>query len=251
MKKVIVFDLDETLTETTSPITSEMSQLLDQLLVKYQVCVISGGNISQFKKQFIDYIKVDKRHLKSLHLMPTCGTRYYNYSLKTHNWEQVYAEEFSAEERKRIFKALDEAINESGYRIGNPKGPLIEDRGSQITYKSLGRDAEPAEKKVWDPSGEKKKLVRDVAAAKLPEFEVRVGGTTSVDVTKKGIDKAYGMKKLMEILNVKKAEILFIGDRLFEGGNDYPVKQMGIDTIAVKGFEDTPAVVRNLLENNV
>lgn len=250
MKKVIVFDLDETLTETTSPITAEMSELLDQLLVKYQVCVISGGNLKQFKKQFIDYIKIDEKHLKSLHLMPTCGTRYYNYNFKTRDWQQIYAEEFSAAEKKKITAALNKAIDESGFRVDNPKGPLIEDRGSQITYKALGRDAGPAEKKAWDPSGEKKKRVRDILAPKLPEFEVRVGGTTSVDVTKKGIDKAYGMKKLMEILSVKKEEILFIGDRLFEGGNDYPVKLLGIDTIAVTGFEQTPMVVKNILSES-
>lgn len=246
-KKVIVFDLDETLTETTSPITAEMSRLLDQLLVKYQVCVISGGDISQFRKQFIDYIKVDEKHLESLHLMPTCGTRYYNYSFKNHDWKQIYAEEFSVANKKIIISALEEAIDESGYRIENPKGPLIDDRGSQISYKALGRDAEPAEKKAWDPSGEKKHKVRDILAAKIPEFEVRVGGTTSVDITKKGIDKAYGMKKLMETLSVKKEDILFIGDRLFEGGNDYPVKLMGIDTIAVEGYEHTPRVARDIL----
>jgi HAD superfamily hydrolase (TIGR01484 family) len=247
MKKVIVFDLDETLTETTSPITDEMSLLLDRLLEIYQVCVISGGNITQFKKQFIDYVKVEERHLKSLHLMPTCGTRYFNYNLKEHDWEQIYAEEFLPSDKKKIIKALEEAIDQSGYRIGNPTGPLIEDRGSQITYKALGRDAGPAAKKAWDPTGIKKKKVRDIVASKIPEFEVRVGGTTSVDITKKGIDKAYGMKKLMEILNVKKEEILFIGDRLFEGGNDYPVKLLGIDTIAVSGYEHTPWVVRGIL----
>lgn len=247
MKKVIIFDLDETLTETTSPITSEMSELLDRLLVKYQVCVISGGDINQFKKQFIDYIRVDEKHLKSLHLMPTCGTRYYNYDFKTHDWKQIYAEEFSESEQKTIINAMEEAISESGYRIDNPKGPLIGDRGSQITYMALGRDAEPAEKKAWDPSGEKKHKFHDLIAPKLPGFEVRVGGTTSVDVTKKGIDKAYGMKKLMEILGVEKKDMLFIGDRLFEGGNDYPVKEMGIDCIAVHGFEHTPKVVREIL----
>lgn len=245
MKKVIVFDLDETLTETRSPITDETSELLGELLKKYHVCVISGGSFEQFQKQFLSNLKVSNDTLASLHLMPTCGTRYYKYD--TNDWKLVYAENFKPNEKKIIIAALEEGIDEVGYRVKNPKGPLIEDRGSQVTYSALGQDASPSEKKVWDPSGDKKRKIRDVVAAKIPQFEVRGGGTTSIDVTKQGIDKAYGMKKLIGILDITKEEILFIGDRLWEGGNDYPVKLMGIDTIPVGGFEHTPWVIRGIL----
>ena len=74
-----------------------------------------------------------------------------------------------------------------------------------------------------------------------------MGGTTSVDVTTIGIDKAYGMKKLIEALGISKEEILFIGDKLEEGGNDYPVKAFGIDTIAVDGWQDTALVLEGIL----
>jgi len=247
MKKVIVFDLDETLTETRSLITDEMAELLGELLKQYRVCVISGGSFEQFQKQFIANLKVDSTQLKSLHLMPTCGTQYYRYRLSKKDWEQMYAENFNSAEKEIIIAALNEGIDETGYRIKTPNGPLIEDRGSQITYSALGQDAIPAEKKSWDPSGEKKRKIRKVVALKIPQFEVRAGGTTSIDVTKQGIDKAYGMRKLMELLGVNKEEILFIGDRLWEGGNDYPVKLMGIDTIPVGGYEHTPWVVRGIL----
>lgn len=247
MKKVIAFDLDETLTETRTLMTDEMAELLSELLKKYQVCVISGGSFDQFQKQFISNLKADATQLASLHLMPTCGTRYYHFSSTKNDWQQVYAENFTAHEKATIIAALNEGLDEAGYRIKNPKGPLIEDRGSQVTYSALGQDAQPAEKKAWDPSGEKKSKIRDIVALKIPEFEVRVGGTTSIDVTKQGIDKAYGMKKLIEILGITKEDILFIGDRLFEGGNDYPVKLMGIDTVPVGGYDHTPWVVRGIL----
>jgi len=81
----------------------------------------------------------------------------------------------------------------------------------------------------------------------MPDLEVRAGGTTSVDVTMIGIDKAYGMKKLIEEMAIAKEDILFIGDKLNEGGNDYPVKAMGIDTIAVEGWEDTAYVLEGIL----
>lgn len=247
MKKVIAFDLDETLTETTSLITNEMSELLGELLKKFQVCVISGGSFDSFKKQFLTNLHIPPDLLSRLHLMPTCGTRYYRYAVDTNEWRQVYAEDLTEEQKRTISTALDEAARESGYKIDNPKGPLIDDRTSQITYVALGRDAQPAEKKAWDPDGTKKLAIRDLAAKKLPEFEVRVGGTTSIDVTKPGIDKAYGMKKLCQHLGINKEDILFIGDRVFEGGNDYPVQQMGIECVAVDGYEQTPVVVRKIL----
>lgn len=246
-KKVLVFDLDETLTETRSPITDEMSDLVSELLKKVQVCVISGGSFSQFNKQLLSNLKVDESLLESLHLMPTCGTQYYKYNPANKNWEQIYAENLKYKEKKVIFAALEEAIDETGYRIKNPKGPLIEDRGSQITYSAVGQDAPPSVKKAWDPTGEKKMKIRAIVAEKIPQFEVKAAGTTSIDVTRQGMDKAYGMKKLTELLDIKKEEILFIGDRLWEGGNDYPVKLMGIDTIAVEGYEHTPRVARDVL----
>lgn len=246
-KKVIVFDLDETLTETRTLMSDEMAELLGELLNKFQVCVISGGSFEQFQRQFIGNLKVDGKQMQALHLMPTCGTRYYRFDATKNDWHKVYAEDFNDSEKDQIVKALEQGIDEAGFRIDNPNGPLVEDRGSQVTYSALGQDAGPAEKKSWDPDGNKKRKVRDIVAAKIPQFEVRVGGTTSIDVTKQGIDKAYGMKKLMEILKVQKDEILFIGDRLWEGGNDYPVKLMGIDTIPVGGYEHTPWVVRGIL----
>lgn len=247
MKKVIAFDLDETLTETRTPISDEASELLSELMQTYQVCVISGGSFEQFKKQLLSNLKLEPARLKSLHLMPACGTRYYTFDSNKNDWQQIYAEDFSEQERQTILKALQQAVDEVGLSAKHPKGPLIEDRGSQITYSALGQDAEPAEKKAWDPSGDKKRRIRDAVAERLPGFEVRAGGTTSIDITKLGIDKAYGMKKLIDQLGITKEDILFIGDRIWEGGNDYPVKLMGIDTVAVAGFEHTPWVLKGIL----
>jgi phosphomannomutase len=89
--------------------------------------------------------------------------------------------------------------------------------------------------------------LRAYVAARVPDLEVRSGGSTSVDVTRKGVDKSYGMNRIKERLDLADADILFIGDRLDEGGNDYPVKAMGIQCIAVKEWHDTAEVVRGLI----
>src|SRR5690606_31015921 len=133
------------------------------------------------------------------------------------------------------------------YREDKIWGEIVEDRGSQITLSALGQEAPVDAKEAWDPDNSKKFKLRNFVAEQIPEFEVRSGGTTSIDVTKLGIDKAYGMQKLMEILGVTKDEILFFGDRLKEGGNDYPVKAMGIDSLEVSNWEHTAIALRAIL----
>lgn len=246
MKKVIAFDLDDTLAVTKSPITERMSDLLKKLLAKYQVCIISGGKYEQFLTQVVDKLQAGDQLLGSLHLMPTCGTRYYRF--QDGAWKLQYAEDLSYDQKNKIRLALESSAKEVGLWEENPYGEIIEDRLSQITYSALGQQA-PAELKYrWAKEHEAdKQILRQKVADKLPDLEVRLGGTTSVDVTRPGIDKSYGMQKLMLALGVTKGEILFFGDKLMEGGNDYPVKAMGIDSIAVEGWETTAYALEGIL----
>ena len=102
-------------------------------------------------------------------------------------------------------------------------------------------------KENWDKDSKKKNNIRNYAANIVTDYEFKVGGLTSIDVTKPGIDKAYGMKKLMEHLELEKKDILFIGDRLMEGGNDYPVKAMGIDSIEISDWHQTAVALNAII----
>ena len=249
MRKVIAFDLDDTLSVTKTPMSSRMSQLLGRLLERYDVCVISGGKIEQFNLQVVDELDVTEDKLERLHLMPTCGTRYYRYDSGASEWTLQYANDLSDQQKQEIITALDEEARDLGIWCENPAGEIIEDRHSQITHSALGQQAAAEDKYRWAKENEKLRYeYRDRVAARLPDLEVRVAGTTSIDVTLKGLDKAYGMKKLLEVLSIQKADILFIGDKLQEGGNDYPVKALGIDTIEVRHWEDTAYVIEGILE---
>jgi phosphomannomutase len=256
-RTVIAFDLDGTLAPSKSPLPDRMGELIDRLLGKYHVCVISGGKFEQFKKQLLNNLKADNEHLERLHLMPTCGTRYYRFSNVEQDWEQVYAEDFSEPQKKKIKDALAKIVAEQGHDKYKTYGETIEDRGSQVTWSTFGQDIVDhlgmegvRIKEDWDPDNSKKNRIRDAVAELLPEFEVRVGGVTSIDVTKPGIDKAYGMRKIMEMLDIGMEEIFFIGDRVQEGGNDYPVKAMGIDTIQISKWEETALVVEVILQTS-
>ena len=243
MKKLIVFDLDGTLAPSKSSINEEISTLLSKLLRVSQVAIISGGDWPQFEKQLLSNLPHDK-YLKNLFLLPTSGTKYYEYKP---GWEKRYSEDFTEDEKKKIISSLKKAVDKSGFKVKDVWGEPIEDRGSQITFSALGQKAPLEEKKKWDPDFEKRQKIKEILEPSIPEFSVRLGGTTSIDITKPGIDKAYAIRKLHDILNIKIKEMIFIGDALFDGGNDYPVKETGVISIQVKGPEETKLVIEAII----
>jgi HAD superfamily hydrolase (TIGR01484 family) len=247
--RVVAFDLDDTLAVSKSRIDRRMAELLGHLLAEVDVLIISGGRFEQFQSQVLAHLELTEEQRGRLHLMPTCGTRYYRW--RDGDWRQVYAEDLTEADKARVIEVLTESAKSLGLWESKTWGDVIEDRGSQITFSALGQSAPPAEKYGWDPDGRKKQVLRDAVADKLPDLEVRGGGSTSIDVTRKGVDKAYGMRKLLECLDLETGNVLFVGDRLDEGGNDYPVKAMGIDSVPVTRWEETADYVEALVDDLV
>jgi phosphomannomutase len=243
MKRLIVFDLDGTLAESKSPLDPEMAILLGTLLDLVRVAVISGGNWPQFQQQLLSHLPHDER-LKNLSVLPTCGTKFYQYKS---GWEALYSEDFTSEQKQKIIGSLQKAIELSGFKPERVWGELIEDRGSQITFSALGQQAPLEEKKKWDPDFAKRKKMKALLDTFIPEFSVRLGGATSVDVTKPGIDKGYGIRKLRDVLGVAITEMIFIGDALFPGGNDYPAKEAGALSIQVRDPTETKRVTEAII----
>ncbi len=241
---MIVFDLDGTLAPSKLPMTREMADLVSQLLEKHQVCVISGASFRRFQEQFLDRFRVEATNYPNIFLMPTNGTSFYRFEHGA--WQLVYKEELPAEDRKRIEEVLTEGVHELDLTPEKSWGQLVEDRGSQVTYSGLGQDAPLEEKLKWDPNHEKRERLRLYASERLPGFEATVAGTTSVDVTREG--KAHGVNKLLELLDLRKEDILFVGDSMESGGNDYPVKAAGYESIAVKDDKDCEQVIKHLLD---
>jgi phosphomannomutase len=243
MKKLIVFDLDGTLAESKSSLDTEMSALLHDLLGIVKVAVISGGGWPQFEKQLLSNLPHDER-LKNLSILPTCGTKFFQYAGV---WKKIYSEDFTTNEKEKIVRSLKKALGEAGFKVEKVWGDVIEDRGSQITYSALGQQAPLEEKSKWDPDFAKRKKIKAILDTFIPEFSVRLGGETSIDVTKPGIDKAYGVRKLRDILGISLKEMIFIGDALFPGGNDYPAEEAGVVSIPVRGPNETKRVTEAII----
>ena len=239
MKKLIIFDLDGTLAKSKSAVDTEMLSLLYKLISVVKVAIISGGDWPQFEKQLINKLSLDK-NLQNLFILPTCGTKFYQY---TNRWQKLYSEDFSTDEKNKIIKTLKNIIKEVDFKVKKIWGAVIEDRGSQITYSALGQEAPLINKKKWDFDHSKRLQIKLRLEKLIPEFSVSIGGTTSIDITKKGIDKGYGVRKLCTVLDVSIQDVIFIGDALFPEGNDYPAKDTGVLCIQVIDSEETKRVI--------
>ncbi len=243
MIKLIVFDLDGTLAESKASLDPEMAALLSGLLKVAQVAVISGGDWPQFEKQMLSKLP-EKQSLKNLAILPTCGTKYYQYKS---GWKKLYAEDFTDDEKKKIIDNLNKAVETSKIKFKKTWSEQIDDRGSQITFSALGQKAPLDVKKKWDPHFAKRKKIKQRLDQSLPEFSVQMGGATSIDITKPGIDKAYGIYKLQHILSIKIKEMIFIGDALFNGGNDHPARKTGVVCIQVRDPDETKRVIEGII----
>lgn len=247
-KKLIVFDMDGTLTPSKAPMDGEMSALLAELLKNKKVAVIGGGKYALFKKQLLATLKVPKPLLANLFLFPTTSTAFYRYG--RNGWWRVYAHTLTARERKKIKKAFGDTFRALGYR--HPKktyGKIVEDRGTQVTFSALGQKAPVRLKDAWKKKYTPVKLkIAETLQKMLPGFEVRAAGYTSVDVTLKGIDKEYGVRQIRKQLGIPLSAMLFVGDALFKGGNDSAVLRTGIPCFQVSGPKGTKKIVRSLLK---
>ena len=218
MKKLIVFDLDGTLAESKSPLDPEMAALLNLLLGIVRVSVISGGDWSQLEKQVLSNLTYDTS-LKNLSLLTTCGTKFYT---NDGGWKLLYSEDFTKVKKNKILTSLEQTVSASAdCKVPRVWGETIQDRGSQIIFSALGQQAPLEEKALWDPNFAKRKKIKAILDQELPEFSLRLGGAISIDITKQGIDKGYGIRKLQEVLGIAILDMLFVGDVVFPSGNDY------------------------------
>ena len=252
-KDLIVFDLDGTLAKTKSTIDKEMGGLLIRLLKAKKVAVIGGGKIELFREQLLDNLTAPENLLKNLFLFPVTATSFFRYK---NGWQNVYTHNLTQDEVEKTMSAFDKVLNKIGYKPEKTYGNVIENRGSQITWSALGQDVV---KILGDKGVDLKNKWRDentplkLKIAKelqklLPNLEVHAAGYTSIDVTKPGIDKAYGLKQMEKYLKVKIKNMLFVGDAIFPGGNDYAVTKTAIDYVAIKDPEETKKIIKRVLK---
>ncbi len=244
MKKGLVFDLDGTLSQSKMRVDANMARLLSRLLAGHSVAVVGGGKFKQLKLQVLGALP-GRAKLENLYLFPVNGAELYIYRA---GWKKIYAKKISKPEAVRIRTLVGAAINKFRPNGAKAYGPLLENRGAQFTLSFLGQRAPLAPKMKWHSAHN---ASRHAAAAflrrHLPGFEVLVAGLTSIDITKRGVDKALAVREFAKHTRLKIKEVVFIGDALYRGGNDETAKKSGVDLVKIKDPRGTAKFINNFL----
>lgn len=239
-KKMILMDVDDTVCEPTQQISPRLAQQIQRIMEKgYQVAFISGTTAQDLQAMISSQLNGEH------HLLGTTGTTYIH--VKNGTKKQVYHYPLTIEEKKEIISALERLTAHFHLNPLTSKEDQLQDRESQITLSALGRNAPLAAKKAFDPEGKQRQEWLLWLQSLLPahKYDIRIGGTTSLDITRKGLDKGWGIAEFARHQGMPLGEILFIGDKLYPGGNDYPAAKI-VDCIAVNNPEETLRELRKL-----
>jgi len=249
-KKFVAFDLDGTLAESKQHLEPFMSLLLCKLALHKKVVIISGGSINQFQKQFLPYLNPDPIDfdtvMNNLFLLPTSGSRRYEFDKIKKDWEMTDMEVFPPEEKAKVMKELEKIVTAGEYGVGSitEGDDVIEDRITQISMSALGQNAPIDKKKIWDPDQEKRKKIKSDLEARLPGVNIIIGGTTTLDFLPAGFNKAKGLIRLLDKEDSTINDMIFVGDAIFPGGNDYSALEAGIESVKVSGPSETAELIK-------
>ncbi len=231
-KKIIIADVDETICESCQQISPEMAEQINRMTASgYTFAFISGTKAEDLQNMISS--RVNETH----HLLATTGTKY--VLMEKENHSIVYNCSLSPNEKEEILLALDKLIHQYQIISLTTKEDQVQDRDSQITLSAIGRHASSELKGKYDPDGSKRQVWIGFLKGLLGEkYDFKIGGTTSLDITQKGLDKEWGIRKFLKHHNLNSENVLFIGDKIYPGGNDYPATKV-VDCLAVKSPKDT------------
>ncbi len=255
-KKIIAFDLDGTLAESKQKLRYDMAELLLKLMTRAKVVIISGGAYAQFEKQILSSLNevaaivptIDSTTFSNLILLPTNGGDRYDYDQISAKWTLTHQVPLPAGLKEKVFDAFDQLIQSGEFDLPTQTfGPALEDRVTEITFSALGQEAPVDQKKSWDPDQVKRQKMKTYLEGILPDANISIGGMTSIDIMPKGANKATGLEGLLNSLGMTKTDMLFVGDALFPGGNDYPVLECGIETVKVSNPLETAKLIKGWL----
>lgn len=241
--QAMLFDLDDTLAESFQPPSDSMIEKLSELLGRMPVAIMTAAGLPRIEADFLHRIR--SAHMDRFYIFPNSSAQCFAYQDGV--LTNVYDMLLRPEQREEIKNAILESVAEVRLELDPRYQPRIIDRDVQIAYAALGLDASEDAKKAWDPDKSKRMHLKAALEKRLPNYEVLIGGKTTIDITTKGITKAYGVEWFSKKLNLEPTDMLYIGDAFYEGGNDAVVLSTGVQTRAVSSPRETESIIDEVL----
>jgi membrane-associated protein len=244
--KAVLFDLDDTLVVSWQVPSAPMIEKLGLLLEQVPVAIMSAASFPRIEQSFLPSIEAHP-HAHQLYVYSYNGAEL--HILENGIWKAQYSVEMTQEQRARATAVIKECVAKTRIIKKDAKYQWeILEREQKIVFSALGLHATQEDKRTWDPGLSKRKKLQRTLRRRLRDLDVNIGGTTTIDITAKGINKGYATRHLAKRLGVEVQDMLFIGDALYPGGNDYIVMQTGADTRQVQNPEETEKIIETLLD---
>ena len=244
--KAAIFDLDDTLAESFMPPKADMLARLARLLIGMPVAIMTAAGMPRIEGEILDQLALSP-HVDQLYIFPNSAAQCYVHE---GGWRLAYSEALNEGERQKIKQAIIESITETHMEQPHPSyEPKLIDREAQIAYAFLGLEATTDDKAKWDPDQSKRQVVKAALEKRIPEFEILIGGKTTIDITKKGVNKSYGVHWLSQKLAIPTSEMVYVGDALYPGGNDYVVVETGVQARITSGPQETLTIIDEILSS--
>lgn len=239
MVKIYIFDVDGTLTPSRQPMTEEFLEFFNGWSKSNPFYLVTGSDLDKIKEQVPDFILE-----RANSVFTCCGNEMWVDD------EQIYHKEFTPPNNLLTYLGEQIRMSETPVVSTNHR----ENRGSMLNFSVVGRDCTLDERQQyfeWDKeSGERERIAQSVRDG-WNELDAVIGGQISIDIYPKGSDKSQVLDIIKQERLVETGEIIFIGDGIENGGNDYPLAELmdnieGCDWYHTKGWEHTKEILEEL-----
>ena len=237
MGKIYIFDVDGTLTPSRLQMTEKFSKFFDKWSNENKYYLVTGSDLDKTKEQLpIAYID------RARAIFTCCGNQMWRDN------ELIYDNKFELTTKLKNTLEVVLMSNQYPHRYGNH----IEDRGSMVNFSIVGRNCTQEQREEyykWDKEKSERKKISIFLKHKFPELDAVIGGQISIDIYPKGNDKSQVLEHIER--NHSKGKIIFIGDGIENGGNDYPLAHLmdnitDCDWYQTNGWEHTKEILESL-----
>ena len=245
MNRVYIFDVDGTLTPSRRRMTKEFARFFDEWSKRHTFYLVSGSDIEKIDEQLPEII------MERADGIFTCGGNElwkFDPHIVNFPFDRIYRNKFKPPET--LLTYLGELIRFSDTPVQSTNHR--ENRGSLLNFSVVGRDCtleERAQYFEWDNEVGERREIAEYITRTWPELDAVIGGQISIDIVPKGKDKSQILKHIQEKENADR--YIFMGDRIEEGGNDYPLAKLmgktdGCRYYKVEGYKETKQILEQL-----